>query len=113
MVRAMMISARILDTAHGRPGSRISTELDVLITGKGWHEVGHGVSNEEGHIHDFGEPAAPGVYRLMFDVAAYMPHAFFPSVPVTFEVREPGERYRINVLLSAWGYTVFLDDPQR
>ena len=62
----------------GAPSSRIAVELDYFITGHGWREVGHGVTNEEGRIHEFGEPAAQGVYRLMFDVGSLRIPTRFP-----------------------------------
>src|ERR1700729_4055672 len=103
----MMISTYILDTARGRPASRLAVELDFFITGQGWHEVGHGVTNEEGRIHEFGEPAAAGLYRLMFDVGSYFPDPFFPSVIVTFDARDVQEHYHVPLLLSPYGYSTY------
>ena len=102
-----MISTHVLDTARGAPAALIPVQLDVFITGHGWREVGHGVTTLEGRIQDFGEPAASGLYRLAFDIAAYMPHAFFPSVVVTFEVRDPTESHHIPLLLSPFGYSTY------
>ena len=83
----------------------------MFITGHGWREVGRGVTDEQGRIGDFGEPAAAGVYRLMFDVAAYTPHSFFPSITVTVEVHDAGERCHLPLLLSPFGYSVCLGGP--
>jgi 5-hydroxyisourate hydrolase len=102
-----MITTHVLDTARGAPAARIPVELDAFITGHGWHEVGRGFTNDDGRILDFGEPAAPGLYRLMFDVAAYMPHAFFPSVAIAFEVRDPSDHYHVPLLLSPFGYSTY------
>jgi len=102
-----MISAHILDLGRGRPAGRVPIELDVFITGHGWREVGHGVTNEKGRVHGFGEPPAPGVYRLMCDVASYEPDAFFPSITLAFEVRDPQEHYQVAVLLSRFGYSAY------
>jgi 5-hydroxyisourate hydrolase len=44
---------------------------------------------------------------MMFDVAAYLPDAFFPSVTITFEVRDPTQRYHVPLLLSPFGYTTY------
>ncbi len=101
----MMISTHVLDTARGVPAARVSVELDLFITGHGWREVGHGITNAEGRVTEFGEPPAPGIYRLMFDVASYIPNAFFPSIAITFEVRDAAEKYHIPVLLSPFGYS--------
>jgi 5-hydroxyisourate hydrolase len=102
-----MITTHVLDIAHGRPATRLTVELDVFITGHGWREVGRGVSDDEGWVHSFGEPAAAGVYRIMFDVASYDPDIFFPSVAVTFEVRNPEEHFHIPLLLSRYGYSTY------
>jgi 5-hydroxyisourate hydrolase len=103
----MMISTDVTDTARGLPAPRVPVELDLLISGEGWHEVGRAFTDADGWIDDFGEPAAPGVYRLSFDVASYQPDAFFPSVAITFEVRDPADKYHIPLLLSPFGYSTY------
>lgn len=102
-----MITTQILDTSRGEPATRVPVELDVFITGQGWREVGRGVTDFDGRIQDFGAPSAVGVYRLMFDVAAYLPEPFFPSIAITFEVRDPTGRYHVPLLLSPFGYTTY------
>lgn len=102
-----MITTHVLDTARGTPAARIPVQLDIFITGQGWHEVGHAITSEDGRVLDFGEPAVYGVYRLMFDIAAYIPHAFYPSIAITFEVRNPNERYHMPLLLSPYGYSTY------
>ena len=101
-----MVSTQITDLNHGCPAVRIPVELDVFITGHGWREAGRGVTNSEGYVEGFGEPPAAGIYRLMFDVASYNAHAFFPSIAVTFEVRDPHAPCQIALLLSQYGYSV-------
>ncbi len=100
-----MITTQVLDTARGAPAARIPVQLDIFIAGQGWREVGHGITTEDGRVLDFGEPLAEGIYRLMFDVAVYMPNSFYPSIAVTFEVRNPTERYHLPLLLSPFGYS--------
>jgi 5-hydroxyisourate hydrolase len=102
-----MITTQVLDTARGVPAARIPVQLDIFITGHGWREVGHGITNEEGSVPDFGEPAVVGVYRIMFDIAAYTPHCFYPSIAITFEVRNPKDRYHLPLLLSPFGYSTY------
>jgi 5-hydroxyisourate hydrolase len=102
-----MITTHVLDTARGTPAARIPVQLDLFITGQGWREVGHGITSEDGRVLDFGEPPADGVYRMMFDVAVYMPHSFYPSIAVTFEVRNPNDRYHLPLLLSPYGYSTY------
>jgi 5-hydroxyisourate hydrolase len=102
-----MITTHVLDIANGRPAARVPVQLDFFITGDGWHEIGHGITSEDGRILDFGEPPAEGVYRLMFDVAAYMPESFFPSVSITFEIHDPAQRHHVPLLLSPFGYSTY------
>ncbi len=102
-----MITTQVSDTVHGVPAVRIGVELDFFITGHGWREVGRGVTDDGGHIRDFGEPPAAGLYRLMFDIAGYAADAFFPSIAVTFEVGDPKQHYHVPLLFSAFGYTVY------
>ena len=103
----MMITTHVLDTARGRPAALVPVELDFFITGHGWREVGRGITNNEGRIADFGEPAAAGIYRLMFDVASYSPEAFFPSIAITFHVVDPEEHYHVPLLMSPFGYSTY------
>lgn len=100
-----MITTHVQDSARGVPGARIPVELDIFIAGHGWKEVGHGVTNVEGRITEFGEPPAVGVYRLNFDIATYIPDAFFPTIAVVFEVRDQTERYHMPLVLSPFGYS--------
>ena len=102
-----MITTQVLDTARGAPAARIPVQLDLFITGQGWREVGHAITNEGGRVVDFGEPPVDGVYRMMFDVASYMPHSFYPSIAITFEVRNPKDRYHLPLLLSPFGYSTY------
>jgi 5-hydroxyisourate hydrolase len=103
----MMITTHVLDTALGRPAERVPVELDMFITGHGWCEAGRGLTGQDGRIGDFGESPTAGVYRLMFDIAAYLPEAFFPSIAVTFEVRDPSQHYHVPLLLSPFGYSTY------
>jgi hydroxyisourate hydrolase len=102
-----MITTHVLDLSRGAPAARIPVQLDLFITGQGWREVGHAITSEEGGVLDFGETAAVGIYRIMFDIAAYMPHAFYPSIAITFEVHNAKEQYHLPLLLSSFGYSTY------
>jgi len=103
----MMITTHVLDTSTGQPAARIPVELDIFITGHGWRDVGRGVTNTDGRILDFGEPSAEGVYRLMIDVGVHIPDPFFPTIAITFEVKDPSDTYHVPLLLSPFGYTTY------
>ena len=103
----MMITTHVIDTATGEPAARIPVELDVFVSGHGWRDAGRGVTNSDGRVLDFGEAQASGVYRLMFDVAVHIPDAFFPTISITFEVRDEKGHYHVPLLLSPFGYTTY------
>jgi 5-hydroxyisourate hydrolase len=103
----MMITTHVLDLASGQPAALIPVELDVFVSGHGWRDAGRGVTDPDGRILDFGEAPASGTYRLMFDVGVYQPDAFFPTISITFEVRDPNEHHHIPLLLSPFGYTTY------
>jgi 5-hydroxyisourate hydrolase len=100
-----MISTHVQDAAAGIPARRVPVDLDFLIQGQGWREIGHGLTNADGHIHEFGEAAVAGIYRLSYDVASYLPDAFFPSITLTFEVTDATERCHLLLVLSPFAYS--------
>ena len=101
-----MIITSVYDVSRGVPATRMPVELDIFITGEGWKEVGRGVTNSEGIVENFGEPAVAGIYRLMYDVAAYIPDACFPSIAVMMEIRDPSMEHHLPLSLSRFGYSV-------
>jgi 5-hydroxyisourate hydrolase len=102
-----VITTQVIDTSKGSPASRIPVDLDLFVAEHGWRQVGQGITNEAGIIDAFGAVSEPGIYRLSYDVAAYNADAFFPSIWVTFDVREPAEKYHLTLLLSPYGYSTY------
>lgn len=108
------ITTHVLDTAEGRPAAGIHVVLQFWQSGKDWVQVAEGLTNEDGRLLDWmaaGASLTPGVYRLMFDVRAYIERqkrtAFFPVVPIVFEVREGNQHYHVPLLLSPFGYSTY------
>jgi 5-hydroxyisourate hydrolase len=102
-----MITTQVFDSTLGQPAARVPVELDVFITGHGWRQIGQGLTGNEGRIADFSEPHAAGIYRLVYDVAAYASEAFFPSISITIEVGDPAEPCHMVLLLSPYGYSTY------
>jgi 5-hydroxyisourate hydrolase len=100
-----MITTQVTDTVSGRPAVGLPVVLDFFVTGEGWLQVGDGATDSSGEILDFGENAAPGIYRLIFDVAAYQPDTFYPTITITFEARDAEEPYHMPLLLSRYAYS--------
>ena len=54
---------------------------------------------------------AAGVYRLIFDTAAYFASqnikGFYPQVTVTFNIEEATQHYHVPLLLNPFGYSTY------
>ncbi len=102
-----MITTHVLDTARGRPAAGVPIRLERK-DGADWSLVGEGHTDADGRQRTLtaGE-VAPGVYRLHFDVAAYLGDAaFYPFVEVAFVVREAAHHH-VPLLLSPFGYSTY------
>lgn len=107
------ITTHVLDTARGCPaaGIRVVLEFD---TNDQWKPVGRGTTDANGRLRTLlPEPAvpSPGVYRLVFETAAYFVEhgsaSLFPRVVVVFEVSDSAAHYHLPLLLSPYGYTTY------
>jgi len=106
------ITTHVLDISLGKPAAGIVAILfqDGEDTEK---ELARGTTNADGRIAELlpeGE-AAPGVYRLRFEVADYFKQqstkAFYPHVDIAFEVTQGGGHYHVPLLLSPFGYSTY------
>jgi 5-hydroxyisourate hydrolase len=102
----MSLSTHVLDTSVGRPASDVPVRLEARGE-DGWRHLLDGRTNADGRLTGWGVEAA-GVYRLVFDTAAYLgPDAFYPDVTVVFRVADPAEHYHVPLLLSPFGYSTY------
>jgi 5-hydroxyisourate hydrolase len=105
-----MITTHVLDTATGKPARGVPIRLEVA-DGDAWLLVGVGVTDGDGRLRTLtAAPPPPGTYRIRFDVGAYFAAtgqvAFYPSVEVTFLVRD-GDHHHVPLLLSPFGYSTY------
>ena len=107
------ITTHVLDTARGRPAEGVGIVLERR-SADGWSEEGRGATDADGRCRSLlpdGSGLDAGVYRLVFDTGAYFrargQEAFYPSVSIAFEVRNPGEHYHVPLLLSPYGYSTY------
>lgn len=103
------ITTHVLDTAKGRPAKAVPITLEKR-EGDGYRVLGQGVTDDDGRLKTLlpdGVALEEATYRLTFDVAAYDPGAFFPSVSITFAVREPTQHHHVPLLLSPFGYSTY------
>jgi 5-hydroxyisourate hydrolase len=102
-----MITTQVVDTALGRPAQRLPVVLDRFISGQGWGQVGQALTDANGEIGGFDEPAVAGIYRLTFDVEAYQAESFFPTISITFQVRDAAAGHHLPLLMSRYSYSTY------
>jgi 5-hydroxyisourate hydrolase len=104
------ITTHVLDTALGRPAEGVPVRLESVsgaVT-----TLATAVTNADGRVADLGpERIRAGVYRLVFDTAAYFEatgqRGFFPEVTLTFTVVDPEQHHHVPVLLSPFAYSTY------
>ena len=109
------LSTHVLDTALGKPASGVLVSLErVGADGRSGSEVSRHVTDADGRVRELlptGEAVEAGTYKLTFETGAYFKlrnvEAFYPSVMVTFEVRDPKQHHHVPLLLSPFGYSTY------
>ena len=107
-----MITTHVLDTAKGRPAAGVAVVLEIRRA-SGWTFIGRGVTDAHGRLADLmGEVAlSPGTYRLTFDTGPYLQlnhkAAFYPTVPIVFEIRDADGHYHVPLLVSPYGFSTY------
>jgi 5-hydroxyisourate hydrolase len=107
------ISTHILDLARGKPASGVSVQLETREPAGSWRLLNSLTTDQDGRCAQLlaGDQLVAGIYRLRFDTAAYFAalriDSLYPSVEVTFEVREGESQFHIPLLLNANGYTTY------
>ena len=108
------ITTHVLDTAQGRPAAGVTLQLEMQGEGGGWRVLGAGTTDGDGRLGDLlpdDFDLQPGIYRLVFETAAYFEaqgvRNFYPHVAVTFIVEDAGRHYHVPLLLSPYGYSTY------
>jgi len=100
----MSVSTHVLDATTGQPAVGLAVRLSDL----------EGAPLDEGRTDSDGRCAiAPydlesGTYELTFDSGGYFEErTFYPSVTVTFSIRDGGAHHHVPLLLSPYSYTTY------
>jgi 5-hydroxyisourate hydrolase len=110
--RMSTITTHVLDTVLGKPAAGVGVRLERLerLEGDGWIEIARSATDADGRCRDLTASAAPGVYRLLFDTAAYLTAhgraGIYPQISVTFTCGSD-PHYHLPLLLSDNGYTTY------
>lgn len=101
------ISTHVLDATSGRPAAG----MPVTLTDAGGETVAVATTDADGRVADLYTGAAEGVYKLVFDTAAYFTAqgvtGFYPEVVITFEIADSTSKYHVPLLLSPYAYSTY------
>jgi 5-hydroxyisourate hydrolase len=109
----MTITTHVLDTGRGRPAAGIPVVLEHNEDQEEWRVKMKGETDVDGRVKSFASASsfAPGMYRLVFDTAAYFEklgvRPFYPEVTIVFETAAGESHYHVPLLLNAFGYTTY------
>ena len=106
---AASLSTHVLDTARGVPAAGVGIALFAL-DGDARTLLAQRVTGRDGRT---AEPIAPvlepGLYELVFDVAAYFAGTpgFYDQIPVRFRIDAGATHYHVPLLVAPWGYATY------
>ncbi len=96
------VTTHVLDTVRGRPAPGVPVWLFADD-----QELGEAVTDADGRVGELGpDELAHGTYQLVFDVASYDGHSFFPEVVITFAVTDD-RHHHVPLLLSPFAYSTY------
>lgn len=107
------ITTHVLDTSLGKPAEGVAVKLFRLGADGAAQPVGEATTNGDGRAATLLEPGRlePGVYRLVFDPAAYFAasgrETFYQSIEIAFRVADASQHYHVPLLLSPFGYSTY------
>lgn len=101
------ISTHVLDTVEGGPAAGVAVSLQA-VEDSTERTLSSTSTDGDGRVADLlgGERLRTGIYRLVFNTAAYG-NTFYPEVSIVFRVSHPDAHHHIPLLLSAYGYSTY------
>jgi 5-hydroxyisourate hydrolase len=110
----MRISTHVLDIAQGQPAEDVPVRLERQETVGSWRLLASSRTDQDGRCAQLlpeNEALKPGIYRLSFDTVSYFNarkiDCLYPSVEITFLVRDGEQHFHIPLLLSPNSYTTY------
>ena len=107
------ITTHVLDTSTGKPGAGIAVSLERNADA-GWQNIAAGTTDGDGRLKDLigdSDVFQPGEYRLTFEVGEYFGSqgvkCFFPTVTLSFVVKDAAQHYHVPLLVSPFGYSTY------
>ncbi|AZZ55382.1 hydroxyisourate hydrolase [Rathayibacter iranicus] len=108
---ASHVSTHVLDAVRGRPAQGVPVSLEAR-SGSDWERLAQARTDADGRVSAFGpERLSAGVYRVVFDTAAWFAAAgtesFYPEVVVVFRVDGVAAHLHVPLLLSPFAYSTY------
>jgi 5-hydroxyisourate hydrolase len=108
------ISTHILDIARGVPAKDVPVQLERQDSPGIWRLMVSAHTDQDGRCGNLlpeGAALQAGTYRLAFDTASYYVtqkiEGLYPTVQITFVVRDGETHFHIPLLLTQNGYTTY------
>ncbi len=108
------ISTHVLDTALGKPATRVPVRLERREKSGNWMLLTSARTDQDGRCNQLlpdENALSAGLFRLVFDTGSYFAGAnitaLYPWVEVTFQVRDGETHFHVPLLLSPNGYTTY------
>jgi 5-hydroxyisourate hydrolase len=108
------ISTHVLDVARGKPASDVPVRLERREHSGSWQLLASARTDPDGRCGQLlrdEEVLEAGLYRMVFDTASYFAgqkiDGLYPTVEITFQVRDGESQFHIPLLLSPNGYTTY------
>ena len=107
------ITSHVLDASRGRPAQDVTIILERKSKDS-WVELSRAQTNSDGRAPDLWKEdmdLASGVYKLTFETQNYFQglgvQAFYPQVPIIFEIHDAAQHYHVPLLLSPFSYSTY------
>jgi len=102
------LTTHILDLSCGRPAANVPIRVENFLNGE-WTSISTTANtNNDGRALDLvpTDQWQPGRWRLIFDIASYMPDGFFPCITIEFYTKDT-THYHVPLLLNKFGYSTY------
>jgi 5-hydroxyisourate hydrolase len=111
------LTTHVLDTMHGKPAAGLAVTL-FRISGEDRELILTTATNSDGRCDApllSGDAMRPGVYELVFDVAAYFRASgvaledppFLDRIPLRFGLSNASQHYHVPLLVSPFAYSTY------
>jgi hydroxyisourate hydrolase len=102
------LTTHILDLSSGRPAANVPVRVENFLNEEWISASTTTNTNNDGRAFDLvpADKWQPGRWRIIFDIASYMPDGFYPCVTIEFCTKDTAH-YHVPLLLNKFGYSTY------